>query len=135
MISKKGMDAVLRANAVFSDEEVRKIRRLYATGQASRRKMAQFYGVGMETIARITRGDTYAWVKDDPMDALDGMENLRGLRVEGGGGIRQEEIAASQERLMGLLQGGGGGTPGMSEELQERVRQLSGDGAGPAFDE
>ena len=50
-----------RAAAVFSDEEVRQIRAALSSGQ-TRKELARLYGVGVETIARLARGDTYGWV-------------------------------------------------------------------------
>ena len=40
-------------------EDVRRIRDVYAKGLQSVREMAQFYGVGAETIRRAIRGETW----------------------------------------------------------------------------
>ena len=54
-----------RAAAIFTDEEVRAIRRADEVGLVSRLEQARTYGVGKETIARICRGETYYWVAQE----------------------------------------------------------------------
>ena len=54
------------AAAVLTDGEVRAIRAADAVKLVSRLEQAQMYGVGKETIARICRRETYAWVPDEP---------------------------------------------------------------------
>lgn len=48
----------------FSAEEILRIHQRLARG-VSRREIAKDHGVGMETISRIARGDTYAWVNEE----------------------------------------------------------------------
>jgi len=86
----------LAASGRFTDEEVRQIRAAARTGKVSRREQARFWGVGLETIARIVRGDTYYWVAEED----EAME-----RVE----VSEETLRASQERLLALLADGEGG--------------------------
>jgi transposase len=52
------------ANAVLNEAEVRVIRRNLAAG-SSARLIAELYGLSIETIRRIGRRDTWAWVKDE----------------------------------------------------------------------
>lgn len=52
-----------RAAARLLDDEVRAIRLEYSQG-ASRKTLATRYRVGLETIAKIIRRDTYQWVTE-----------------------------------------------------------------------
>lgn len=85
----------VRASGRFTDEEVRQIRHAARVGRVSRKEQARFWGVGLETIARIIRGDTYYWVAEE--------EEAMG-RVE----VSEETLRASQERLLALLADGEG---------------------------
>lgn len=53
-------------NAQLTEDEVRAIRRLAHVHSA--REIAKLYGLGAETIRRLLRGETWAWVKDTPLD-------------------------------------------------------------------
>ena len=52
-------------NSALTDNQIREIRRL--AGTLPRRALALRFGVGMETIARIIRGETYRWVTEEGM--------------------------------------------------------------------
>ena len=54
------------AAALFTDEEVRGIRRADFIGLVSRTEQARMFGVGKATIDRICRRETYDWVSEDP---------------------------------------------------------------------
>ena len=53
-----------KANAIFSDEEVRRIRSDCDRGGASYLVVAQGWGCGMQTVRKIHRRETYSWVLD-----------------------------------------------------------------------
>lgn len=59
------------AAAIFTDEEIRAIRRADEVGLVTRGEQAETYGVGKETIARICRRDTYRWVGEEVVDRED----------------------------------------------------------------
>ncbi len=83
-----------RAAAVFSDEEVRQIRAALSSGQ-TRKELARLYGVGVETIAKLARGDTYGWV--------DG--SVQGEVGQQAPFMTEEEKAESMRKLQELLGG------------------------------
>ena len=85
----------LAASGRFTDEEVRQIRAAARAGKVSRREQARFWGVGLETIARIVRGDTYYWVAEEE----EVMEQVE---------VSEAALRESQERLLALLADGGG---------------------------
>lgn len=88
-----------RASALFTDQEVRAIRRADEVGSVTRLQQARTYGVGKETIARLCRGETYYWVAQD--------DELVVERPEGYDPMTQEptdaDIKASQEKMLALL--------------------------------
>lgn len=49
-------------SGTLQEHEVARIKKLLQAGDHSRRDIAHAYEVGLETIARIARGDTWAWV-------------------------------------------------------------------------
>jgi len=54
-----------KANAIFSDDEIRTIRRACDKGDASYVEIAQEYGCGMQTVRKIHRMETYTWVREE----------------------------------------------------------------------
>ncbi len=96
---KRNAEKRQRANASFSDQEVRAIRKAIWEGE-SRRDLARFYGVGLETIARIARGDTYWWV----LESEEEQEKIEAaLKLGGGKNIPKEQIAESLARVQEML--------------------------------
>jgi len=75
----------------LSDREVLAIRQSLANG-VTRKALQEMYDVSLETIARIARGDTRAGVMK--------VDVKREERLDA-------EIAASAERLLGMLEGAG----------------------------
>jgi hypothetical protein len=59
----RGIDAQRQANTRLTAQDVLHIRQLAETGYQVR-QIAQAYGVGMETIRRIVRRDTWDWLSD-----------------------------------------------------------------------
>jgi hypothetical protein len=53
------------AGAILTEAEVRVIKRELARSVPAR-TLSQIYMVGLETIRRIARGDTWAWVGEEP---------------------------------------------------------------------
>ena len=74
-------------NASLSEAEVRSIRLRARTERASVRLLAQEYGVGAETIRRVLRWETWAWVSE-----------------EGPGATPQEHAAAEQAAAKASLE-------------------------------
>ena len=58
-----------KANASLSEDEVRLIRRLGDSGEQTPRELAAFFSVGLETIRRILRRDTWSWLSQEPLSA------------------------------------------------------------------
>jgi hypothetical protein len=52
----------------LDDDDVRAIRREYATGKWSQADLAYIYGVGQAAIGNIVRGDSYKDVKPEPTE-------------------------------------------------------------------
>ena len=52
-------------NSTLTEQDVRDIRRRLARGESNPRMEARFHGVGLETIKRIERRDTWDWLKDE----------------------------------------------------------------------
>ena len=71
-------------NAVLGEEDVRRIRASSDSPQA----LAMIYGLGVETIRRIRRRETWSWLPDAP---------------EGGGTPSDLPAASSADRLLELL--------------------------------
>lgn len=57
-------NAVNEQKGVLTREQVLLIKQGLAKGQP-RRLLAELFGVGIETISRIDRGDTWGWLKTD----------------------------------------------------------------------
>lgn len=98
MKTQQGYAKKIRAAALFTDEEVLAIRRADRAGMTTRREQARTWGVSVETIARICRGDTYHWIveHDELLEEKAATESL----VEE---PTQEERAASQSFLQRLF--------------------------------
>lgn len=79
----------LTSNMVFTPAEIRLIRAKLAAREATPRELAALWGVGRETIARIGRRETYAWVSNEDPAVPD----------------TQAEVAASLTKLQELNQG------------------------------
>jgi len=60
----RGIAATRQSNAQLTEADVRAIRRL-GYGGASASAIAENYLVGLETIRRILRRDTWKWLSDD----------------------------------------------------------------------
>jgi len=98
MKHQAGYQKKIRAAAIFSDREILSIRKADREGTATRREQARLWGVSVETIARICRGDTYHWIVEQ--------EELLDQRIEAGITATEptkEEIQASQEKLLKML--------------------------------
>jgi hypothetical protein len=54
---------VLATGAILKNADVRRIRRLYATGKYIYREIAEKFGVDTETVGDIIRGQTWTWLK------------------------------------------------------------------------
>lgn len=54
------------ASAVLTENEVRLIKRALLRKESTPREIAQIYCVGVETIRKISRGDSWGWVIDAP---------------------------------------------------------------------
>lgn len=54
-----------KANAAFTDAEVRRIRKDCEGGRVSYLELAKAWGCGMQTIRKIHRQETYSWVIDE----------------------------------------------------------------------
>ena len=73
----KGKVASRTGNAVLSDSDVRQIR-IHAKTHTTR-DLADIYGVGMETIRKIVRRDSWKWIAEEidynaPIPALTGVD-------------------------------------------------------------
>ena len=80
--------------ASLTEAAVRSIRRRHTQGEASVKDLAREYGLGAETIRRILRWETWAWVG----------EAGPGAPAEAWA-PRPEDLAASQARLLALASG------------------------------
>ena len=63
-LTREGLNRKRTAAALLTDEDVRVIRANDRDRLVSRIDMADWYGVGRETISRICRRETYNWVQD-----------------------------------------------------------------------
>ena len=79
-------------NAKITEESVRALRQL--AGRHTPKELARIYGLGLETVRRILRRDTWAWV-EDIMPELDAVRNLEPLT--------QAEAAQAQASLERVL--------------------------------
>jgi hypothetical protein len=89
----KGKVASRTGNAVISEGDVRQIRKLAASHTT--RDLAEIYGVGVETIRKILRRDSWKWVADK----ID-FEAPTGPMTQ----ADKEAAAASEARLLRLLE-------------------------------
>jgi len=88
-----GIHASRVANAQVNEELVRTIRRFAAAGTYSIKELAKMYNLGKETVARIVRRDTWAWVEDVNLnDVLPEDITLSDAQ--------KSDALASQERLL-----------------------------------
>lgn len=81
-------------NAKVQEADVRRMRRLHVAGQASPRQLALEYGLATETVRKILRYETFAWVGE-----------------EGPGGVEPARLPATAEpdpaRFLARLQAEG----------------------------
>lgn len=96
----RGLMRKVRAAALFTDEQVRAIRRADEVGMVTRQQQARTYGVGKETIARICRGETYYWVAQEDELVTDRPEGHNPLVNE----PSADEVKASQDKLKAMLE-------------------------------
>lgn len=81
----------LSTSSILKEDDVRKIKARLAVGD-SPREIAKDYLVGAETIRRINRGETWAWLTpEQPTQDAEGERKI------------EEAAAASQKRLEDLL--------------------------------
>lgn len=80
---RKGKASKLRG------EDVRTIRQVLAEGTQSTKEMARFYGVGVETIRRAARGDT--WTELPPAPTAETIQQI------------DEAAAASMRKMQAML--------------------------------
>lgn len=103
-------------NASFSEEVVRKIRKLHEGGH-SPREIAEVYLVGIETIRKLLRGETYGWVTE--AERAEGIaEGIMGIPDE----VVDKEGLEILERLKqkGLIRGvEGSAAARMNREVKE----------------
>lgn len=87
------------AAAVLTEQEVARVKRNILRGM-SLRELAQAYGVALDTIRRIARGDSWSWVEaEGEMPKADHSPVPAKM---------QAEAARSFERLQAMLKGQGG---------------------------
>lgn len=91
-----------KANALFTDAEVRQIRKALAGGGVSYLEIAQAHGCGVQTIKKLKRGDTYGWVLEEGAENLEAREESRYSRE--GAAPEPLEIANSLKILQERLQ-------------------------------
>ena len=82
-------------NSKLEEEDVRAIRVGVASGEPMR-LVASRFGVALDTVRKIVRRDTFAWVADDEQQMQYAQANPYQKEV-------QDEIAASLERLQRKL--------------------------------
>lgn len=125
MKTAKGLNAQRRAAASLTDEEVRRVRVQLADGDKTVRELADWHGVGHETIRKIGRRETYAWVTDVEVTRDEMKEAERAaLRLSG---EEKARLEASARRVFE-----------MQEKLKEEGKLPRTEGGGgmiPAFDE
>ena len=85
------------AGAVLTEQEVARIKLNIKQGGIPLREIAQAYGVALDTIRRIARGDSWAWVLAEDEQAI-----MPGATAES-----KQAAAESQARLMARLQAEG----------------------------
>lgn len=95
-------------NATLTKEEVRHIRGMLDRKEATAAELAKSYRMSAESIRRIGRRETWAWVTETPQLSDED------LRVE---------AQASQERLLSLLQDKGGERQLTPDEVVEKYQQ------------
>lgn len=93
---KRKLDAS-KLQTSLTEGDVRIIRWEAHKGK-DRRELAQEYSVSKQTIDRIIRRDTFAWVKDNAEDELDMMAPISSIEMN--------EAEVSFARLMGNLPAG-----------------------------
>jgi len=71
-----------KANAAFTDAEVRRIRADCDEGKASYVEIAQAWGCGMQTVRKMHRRETYTWVKDAEGEEVEG-KTIPEYKVDG----------------------------------------------------
>ncbi len=149
-LTAEGLQNVRRANAAFSDDIIRTIRKTDREGRMSRRMLSRFYKCSLETIARICRRDTYDWVPDvevPDFDRFDGVHLGRGVTAAppsageieeslrrvaeglGGGGV--EKAKSVGERYLEKVSQGEDGKSVLQEEPEGGMKA----GPRPMFDE
>lgn len=89
------MPKAKRHNTAFTIAEVKRIKRDLVEGRP-RKHIARAYGVGLETVARIARGDTWGDVSPDEID----MTPMR--RMEAELLVPREHIDSLADRLIKL---------------------------------
>lgn len=106
-------------NSGFTEEEVRVIKRELKRG-ISPRELAGIYLCGLETIRKIGRGDTFAWVEEE-----DGREELAAAAAR----IPNKELdEKAQESLKRLLAMGApimkGEEPSALDKMNQEIREI-----------
>lgn len=101
------------ANATLTADDVLRIRSLASAGGHSARDMAMIYGVGIETIRRILRGETWTWLlqpipKTDE-DAEASLQKMLGLLETPPDDAKARAEAILEEKMRAAEQAQGGG--------------------------
>lgn len=100
--STGGLQASRVSGASLTEARVRAIRKQLAEG-ISPRFLADMYDTSVETIRRVGRRESWAWVKDDIEMPLDAMEQLLSTPAS----PEMERAAAESERKFKERYGGG----------------------------
>ena len=104
--TRAGFERMRRGNARLEDHEVIRILERLKHGH-SPRAIARDYGVGMETIRKIGRGDTYAWVtppapeitSQERQEIESAIDPEMQIRAQASLAKLQAQLAAEQQRV------------------------------------